>query len=54
MSLLKHDDFACGRFNVLNNELDDMESGFNLSYNYDEVVIDHGLIPSLFDDFSCN
>ena len=28
MSLLNHDYFACGRFNVLNNELDDMESGF--------------------------
>ena len=43
MSLLNLDDFARGRFNVLNNELDDMESGFKLSYNYDEVVsIVHG------------
>ena len=43
MSLLNLDDFARGRFNALKNELDDMESGFKLSYSYDEVVsIVHG------------
>jgi len=52
MSLLNHDYWATGRFNVLNNELDDMESGFKLSYNYDEVVIDHGNCTSILDELS--
>ena len=42
MSLFNHNENATGRFTVLNNELDDMESGFKLSYNYAELTIrDH-------------
>jgi hypothetical protein len=52
MSLLNHDNFAAGTFNVLNTEQDDMESGFKLSYNYDEVVIDHGNFTSILDVLS--
>ena len=37
---------------MLNNELDDMESGFKLSYNNDEVVIDHGNCTSILDVLS--
>lgn len=52
VSLLNHDDFATGRFSVLNNELDDMETGFRLSYNYNELTIDHGNCTSILDVLS--
>lgn len=50
--LLNHNDWAAGRFNVLNNELDAQESGFKLSYNYDEMIIDHGKCTSITDVLS--
>ena len=36
----------------LRNELDAQESGFKLSYNYDEMIIDHGKCTSITDVLS--